>query len=300
MADNRPLVSVGLPTYNRASSLRRAAQSVLAQDYRNIELVISNNASTDETEFICKGLREQDERVRYVCQLSNRGAVANFSEVVKQSQGEFFMWLADDDWLDRSYISQCLQVLIEQTDHALVCGKGRFFEGEKFVLEGEQINLLQDSGEDRVLTYYQKVDWNATFYGVMRREQLMKIPIQNTLGVDWLLVASIAFMGKVRTLESVCVNRSRGGMSKNVKDIILRCGLPRYQIINPHLSIAISVFKDIVWTSPAYRSIRWLARMSLGYKAFSIISRRYPTSFWWRVRTILVSKWKLLRRRPAF
>src|SRR2546422_495342 len=82
---NKPLVSIGLPTYNRALTLRRAIESALTQDYPNIELVISDNASTDETEAICLEACRSDGRVKYLRQQNNHGAVTNFREVLKQS-----------------------------------------------------------------------------------------------------------------------------------------------------------------------------------------------------------------------
>ena len=62
----KPLVSIGLPTYNRATSLGRAVESALTQDYRNIELIVSDNASTDETETLCAEFCRRDSRVRYL------------------------------------------------------------------------------------------------------------------------------------------------------------------------------------------------------------------------------------------
>src|SRR5229473_2324672 len=105
--NSAPLVTIGLPTYNRASELKRAVESVLAQDYSNLELVISDNASTDDTQLVCERFCAQDNRIRYIRQPTNRGAAANFHEVLQRAGGEFFMWLGDDDWLDSSYVAQC-------------------------------------------------------------------------------------------------------------------------------------------------------------------------------------------------
>src|SRR5258708_1392159 len=118
--DNEPLVSVGLPTYNRAADLSRAIASVLAQDYTNLELILSDNASPDDTQEVCEEFRSRDGRLTYLRQPINRGARPNFLEVLAHSQGEFFMWMGDDDWLDRSYISECIRKLIDHPDYSLV------------------------------------------------------------------------------------------------------------------------------------------------------------------------------------
>jgi glycosyltransferase involved in cell wall biosynthesis len=86
-----PLVSVGLPTFNRALSLGCAIQSVLSQDYPNLELIISDNASTDSTQLICVDFSKRDGRVRYIRQPTNQGAGANFRTVLTEASGQYFM-----------------------------------------------------------------------------------------------------------------------------------------------------------------------------------------------------------------
>lgn len=279
---NQPLVSIGLPTYNRASTLRRAVESALAQDYQNIELVISDNASTDETQAICVEVAARDKRVRYIRQQTNQGATVNFREVLKQSRGEFFMWLSDDDWMDDSYVSQCLSVLLAQPDLGLVCGRERYYENGKFVFESTRINLLQESGAERVRAYYEQVSMNGTIYGLMRREQIAKVPFYEMLGGDWLVVARMAFLSKVKTLESVAINRAVTGESQNIHKLAASLGLSKFMVNNPHLKIAFSVFGDIMRRSSPYRSISLSERASLGYQSSAAVIKRYCVPEWHR------------------
>src|ERR1041384_4442556 len=86
-----PLVSIGIPTYNRAQKADRAIRSALLQTYEAIEVVVSDNASTDGTEDICRQLVRDNPRMRYTRQATNRGARANFDIVRDISRGEFFM-----------------------------------------------------------------------------------------------------------------------------------------------------------------------------------------------------------------
>lgn len=273
------LVSVGLPTYNRAASLRRAIESVLVQDYQNIELLISDNASTDETEALCLDAARRDRRIKYVRQQTNQGGIANFHEVLKQSAGEFFMWLADDDWLDQSYLRQCVRVLSESSDYSLVCGKSRYFDQGEFVNEGLAIDLLQEQGSDRVLGYYGKVADNGTFYGLMRRSQILQVPLQKKFGGDWFVVAGIAFMGKIKTLESTCVNRNLGGAAASFEKIAAALGLSSFAVKHPNLTIAGLAFGDIVWRCPAYSGEGIFSRLWLGVRVFALIADRGKTLF---------------------
>jgi glycosyltransferase involved in cell wall biosynthesis len=277
---NQPLVSIGLPTYNRASALRRAIESALTQDYQNIELVISDNASTDETQAICLEACARDSRIRYLRQQSNQGATWNFLEVLKQARGEFFMWLGDDDWLDSSYVSLCVRKLIENPDHSLVCGAANYYEDGRLLFEGETIILPQESAQERVATYYQRVTANGSFYGVMRRRQLLGATFPNTLGGDWLLIAAMAFMGKFDVVTSTSVGRTSGGMSKSMKNITASLGISDLHARVPNLSIALSACKDIAWKSSAYDSLSRAARLSLARRVFAVFSRRYFDPYW--------------------
>lgn len=215
--NTKPLVSVGIPTYNRAHLIKRSITSVINQDYDNIEIVISDNASTDETPLICQELCKQYERIKYIRQPTNCGSTRNFREVLDHSDGEFFMWLPDDDYLDSSYISKCVNFLQENQDYSLVCGQTFYFREnneqdlseKELIFEGERLNLWQEKGTERVKAYYQQVLDNGVFYGLYRRNQLLRVPMNHTMGGDWLFVASIAFLGKVKTLENVSIKRSR-------------------------------------------------------------------------------------------
>lgn len=287
---DQPLVSIGLPTYNRASSLRRAIASALAQDYRNIELIISDNASMDETQAVCLEASRNDGRIKYLRQSENQGATANFREVLARSHGEFFMWLADDDWLDRTYVVKCVATLRANPDYALVGGKTRYYNGEHLVLEETGINLVEDSGVRRVLMYYSQVAGNGIFYGVMRREQIAGVSIQETFGGDWLLVADLAFMGKVVTLGEVVIHRSIDGVSRDLKKLALNSGLGGLIGTSPHLKIAVSAYEHIAWKSPIYKPLKPSTRLILGCRSFITILRHCVIPQWYGKANAKISK----------
>ena len=110
------LVSVGIPTRNRAALLERAVRSVLAQQGVELEIIVSDNASTDGTAVLCEELAAADPRVRIVRQAADIGAEANFRAVLEAARGPLFMWLADDDWIDPEYVAACAAVLNRQPE----------------------------------------------------------------------------------------------------------------------------------------------------------------------------------------
>ena len=103
-----PLVSIGVPVFNGAATLERALDSLLSQDYGNLEIIISDNASTDHTQQICEAYVRRDPRIRYHRAARNFGSPWNFNRVVELSSGQYFMWAAHDDERASSYVSECV------------------------------------------------------------------------------------------------------------------------------------------------------------------------------------------------
>lgn len=100
-----PTVSIGMPVYNGGKYIREALDSLLAQTFTDFELIVSDNASTDETEVICRAYASIDTRIKYVRQSENMGPVENFQFVLDESVGEYFMWAAADDVWDSRWIA---------------------------------------------------------------------------------------------------------------------------------------------------------------------------------------------------
>jgi glycosyltransferase involved in cell wall biosynthesis len=273
-------VSVGIPTYNRAAKLTRAVESVLAQTHRKLELVISDNASDDATEAVCRVFREQDPRVRYLRSPCNLGPTANFNVLFGELRGDYVMLLSDDDWLDHDYLASCLAELDRRPDQVLACGIAHYVRDGVLVREGVDMQLQDDSPSRRVLTYLHEVDENGVFYGLMPRAVLQRAaPLRNVLGNDWLLAAAIAAQGKVATIPATAIKRELDGTSGDFVKLAATLGLPHWQTRVPHLVIAGEVFADIGWSAPAYRDLPVLARARLALTA-PLAAIRWQSLVW--------------------
>lgn len=114
------LVSIGMPVYNGGEDLRRALDSILAQTHANFELIISDNASTDElTKLLTEEYARRDSRIRLTRQPHNQGILANFLWVVDQARGDYFMWAAHDDTWSPNYIASLAKSLDDAPDAVL-------------------------------------------------------------------------------------------------------------------------------------------------------------------------------------
>jgi glycosyltransferase involved in cell wall biosynthesis len=115
-----PRLSIGLPVYNSASTVREALEALLEQTFTDFELIVSDNASTDDTFAICSEIAARDPRVRVIRQATNVGMFGNFAAVLAPARGESFMWAAgDDDWHPR-FLDICVDALDRRPDVGVV------------------------------------------------------------------------------------------------------------------------------------------------------------------------------------
>lgn len=272
-------VTIGVPTYNRCVTLQRTVESVLAQRDVDLELLVFDNSSTDDTPRHCAQFAARDQRVRYVRQAANVGATRNFCSALDAATSPFFMWLADDDWLEEtSYVASCLRHLESHPECVLVGGAARYFDGDSFVLDGVAAHLTDSDPQARVLQYFHEVIDNAIFYGVGRRDHFSRMPLKGVLGGDWFWVASLAFLGHVETLQHIHLNRSTGGVSRDLSELAHAHQLNAFWVANPRLRIALNAFADIAF-SPAYPNLSRGERLRFAYRAYSVICAKSGASF---------------------
>lgn len=195
-----PRVSIGLPVYNGEKYVREAIESVLAQTFKDFELIISDNASTDQTEKICQEYAAKDPRVHYYRNAKNLGAAKNFNRVFELSSGEYFKWLAADDCLKPRFISDCIKVLEANPDVVLVCSKTTNYDEnteQTYLVEGD-LNL----SSPKISARFSGVLWrclpaNRAIWGLMRRRVLEQTHlIRSFIGADDCLLIEMAMKGK--------------------------------------------------------------------------------------------------------
>ncbi len=266
-------VTIAIPTYNRVGTLRRTLDSALGQTHADLTVLISDNASDDGTEELCRGYAERDERVRYHRHASNIGPTPNFNWLFEHAADEYVLMLADDDWIDPEYVEVCLRELRARPDHVLVAGRARYYRDGAQIAEGADVQVAEDDGGARVRSYYRQVDDNGTFYGVMRRAALRgAAPMNNELGNDWFHLAAIAFQGKLATLGAPVIHRDASGTSSTLAGIVETFGgNARLRARVPHLFMAATAFAEIAWRAPVYAPLGRVGRLVLALRAAPLV-----------------------------
>jgi len=198
-ASAQPSVSIGLPVFNAEQYLAQSLESILAQTHGNFELIISDNASVDATEAICRRYAALDARVRYHRNPRNQGATFNFRQVVGLSSGEYFLWATHDDMFAPEYVERCVAVLEQNQDVVLCYSKSIEIDERGQPLKRKEQVLAADSPypHQRFLELI-RMDHNCqSMFGVMRARVLRRTSVHGDFpDSDRCMLAEVALYGK--------------------------------------------------------------------------------------------------------
>lgn len=193
----KPLVSLGIPVYNGEAFLASALDALRAQTYEHLELVISDNASTDRTQEICLAYAARDPRIKYHRSTTNVGVIANFRRVFALSSGPYFMWAAVDDMKPPTAVEQCLDAL--RRDERAVVAHGvvlvQTARGQDLVEYPNDVRITDTRPAARVRAFIEGMPHNAILYGLYRREALQRVVLGHCLGQDYLLSLQMCLVG---------------------------------------------------------------------------------------------------------
>jgi len=178
------------------------------QDYANLEIVVADNASTDETTDIVRRFVERDSRVRLERSEVLLPASQNFNRVYRATTGPYFMWAADDDLRDPSYVRRCLKALEASPTAVMACTGLRFIDASGAIVEADYArydnpDMSSTSTVERVRTLLRRGGWYEV-YGLIRRDALEQTHLfQDTYGPDVLLVLELALLGPVLKIPEI-------------------------------------------------------------------------------------------------
>ena len=295
------LITIGLLTYNRASVLPRAIESAINQTYKNLEIIISDDNSSDNTSSVILPYLD-DSRVRYIRRPSI-GMTQNFIQTLNDARGEYFMWLCDDDFLSNNYVERNYIFLSQNSDFSLSCGKTIFFNEKGFLDRQEYIDLKFNSSIKRIIKYFHEVNSNIILYGLMRREQILELSYPNVFGADILWSCQIAFMGKVFIDNETLFYYSTQGISYDT-DTLSKYYKRKELKRNPYNDLLNAVGKLIICRSKVFKKITFFKRIFLTLKVLIVIRKRFLMSKFearirgfLKVRTRFESIFKLNRKK---
>lgn len=215
MSANSPALSIGLAVRNGLPHIERCVESILSQDFTDLELVICDNVSDDGTIAVLEDYARADRRVRLEVNPVNIGSHGNMRRVFDLAHGTFFRWISADDWLEPGCLAACIRALQGRPDAIGVttsftvhtsAGSTRFehYPGE-FPTSADPARRFE-----RMLWFFHAGDAKYDpVYGIYQRDQLLRAhPLRPTERNDWLLSAELALLGPIIHLDERLANRT--------------------------------------------------------------------------------------------
>lgn len=213
-----PKVLIGIPVFNGQEFLPELLNSLLAQTFRDFEILICDNASSDRTPQICREYEQRDSRIRYIRNARNLGAIANFNRVFELSSAPLFKWAAHDDLYHEAYLEACVRLLDENPDIVLAHTATAFIDDKGELLPFEQetgsfvdpktgrrywadVPGIADSpiAVNRFWQVLTRARWGTHMFGLVRREVLQQTSLlPNFAGSDRAMLAELALLGRFR------------------------------------------------------------------------------------------------------
>lgn len=208
-----PRVSIGLPVYNGEAFLEQAIRSLAAQTYPNIEIIVSDNCSTDRTAEICAALGETHPNIRYSRTERNLGAAGNFNRVAELATGPYFAWANHDDLWDPTYIEKAVAALDRRPQAILAYAQSAKIDenGDTIIVLNARLGLDAPDPAARLKRYHdlfididRRRAWGKEaiegfwipVYGVIRTDALKRTSlIGNYISSDTILLEELLMLG---------------------------------------------------------------------------------------------------------
>lgn len=214
-------LTIGMPVYNGAATIRAALDSLLAQTFGDFQIIISDNGSTDNTPEICAVYVARDPRVTYVRQATSLAPQMNFRFVLFEARTQYFMWAAADDLWAAQFVERNMAAL--ETDPTLVMSQSRVLftiNGAPSHMAGGTFPLMDDVGTNAV-RFFENPSDNSRYYGVFRTAALQAVyPNRAFFALDWLVSVATLRHGKHNELPETLMIRDSSDPASYARAVV--------------------------------------------------------------------------------
>jgi glycosyltransferase involved in cell wall biosynthesis len=220
VAVERPRLTIALPVYNGARFLAQTVRSVLDQTFSDFELIIGDNASTDETGEIAQQLVQSDPRIHYVRNERNLGLAGNYNALFRRSNAELFKWAPSDDAYEPEFLARCVAALDADPRAVLAYCRARFVDTAGRTIEASDPgwDVRADEAWERLLFAIQASHWVNSINGVIRRAALARTRLMPRYSAgDYVLLGELSLLGTFLEIpEPLYLRRIHPGSSSQM------------------------------------------------------------------------------------
>ncbi|WP_371504479.1 glycosyltransferase family 2 protein [Nitrosopumilus adriaticus] len=254
--NENPLVTVGIPVFNGEKFLERRIESILSQNYKEFKILISDNASNDSTQEICKKFVNQDNRISYHRQEKNLGYVTNFNYLINNANGKYFVIAGVDDLWEPDFLEKNVSVLENNENIVGSIGDvdyiGNFQKpkSSKFItnlkknmrkqdIDIQEKHVIKASGKfDDKVDRYLRFNQGSFVYGLYRTSEIKKNIITSPVAAwDLVFILNILKFGDLHVVDKILLHKYAGGMStKGILESYKRREIPFYDLLIPNFS----------------------------------------------------------------
>jgi glycosyltransferase involved in cell wall biosynthesis len=198
------IVAIGMPVYNEATYIGKAIESVLNQEFTDFQLIISDNASTDETLAICKGYAAKDSRIRIISNNVNIGALENFQKVFRESDSEYFVWISGHDVWHPRFLLECVAGFHANPTAVLFHSKCTWIDdrGQELGFIGRGIDTRELDPVSRFQVVLWGMGYGSPVYGLIRSSILKQATLgTSVVGADNILLNELSLLGDIAYLD---------------------------------------------------------------------------------------------------
>lgn len=281
------LVSILLPTYNQQQYIKNCIESALNQDYENIEIIIADDASTDNTKEIVSSYIKNTPKVKYFRNENNLGRVANYHKALYEyAKGDYILNVdGDDQLIDNTFISDAIKLLNDKPNTKLLVACKQFSLHDKIIKTYHKVDKLLDeiSGIEFVSGISKKYEFShlTTLY---KRQDAITIGFytENIISSDKESLLRLALTGNVIVYNKIVGQWNYTGTNDSKNQSFL-------DSVNNLLWIT-NVF-NILKTKTSYlKASLWKQRMKLLYSQFIIQAIRDQKRITFNQLILLIKK----------
>lgn len=267
-------VTIGLPVFNGEKHLAQTLDSLLAQDYGDLRIVIADNASTDRTLAIARSYVDDDiDRVRLVCRPRNIGAAANYSDLARRATTPYFKWASADDLCGPGFLTECVRALESQPRAALAFPRGALIDdaGRVVTAWDSELHIVSPDPAVRLRDFMLRRLYANPLFGVIRTRFLQQTSLIRPYPTsDNLTMVELLLQGDFVRTESTLFYRRRSGSSPTPHGDMTRSHLAEWY--HPGRPLAVTDYE---------RRLRWDIQKAIARSKLSLRDRSRATLYCW-------------------
>lgn len=193
-----------MPVYNNEKTISNTIKSILSQTFKDFELYIYDDASTDNTYSILSEFAKNDSRIHIYRNTINQGLHPNFNNIKYLNEFKYVALMSGNDIIYPDYYKKCIEFLEKNDDYISCCSQGtNTINNDCSMCSFELDNTLE-----RAIELIQKFDYGNYNFGVFRRSMLdMVLPYDSIMGADHVYMFNCSLIGKIKVLDDVLFER---------------------------------------------------------------------------------------------